>query len=258
MSNNFPNFPGKHAGRALIEPGSFVEAHDLDPTLLIPRAAILAYSPNRLEPLLRERGYAPVRGYPPPWLTTWVKEGSDVGVAVGFGIGAPVATAVLEQMIALGVTRFVSLGIAGALALDLDFGDVVVCTSAIRDEGVSHHYVESTRPAISSPSLSGELTAVLVGRGTKFREGPTWTIDAIYRETEGEARHYLAQGVLTVDMEAAALFSVAELRGVDLVAIFTVSDHLLAGPAWRLAPDRTTVLDGFAEILDASLEVLGD
>ncbi len=205
MSSNFPNFPGKHSGRALIDPGSFVEAHDLDPALVIPRAAVLAYSPNRIEPLLRERGYDPVRGYPPPWLTTWFKEGSDVGVAVGFGIGAPVAAAVLEQMIALGVTRFVNLGIAGALSLDLDFGDVVVCTSAVRDEGVSHHYVESTRPATSSVPLSGELVAVLNRRGTKFHQGPTWTIDAIYRETEEEAHHYLAEGVLTVDMEAARL-----------------------------------------------------
>ena len=56
--------------------------------------------------------------------------------------------------------------------------------------------------------------------------GTSWTIDAPYRETVAEAKQYQKEGVATVEMEASALFAVAQYRNVELGAIFTISDSL--------------------------------
>jgi uridine phosphorylase len=60
-------------------------------------------------------------------------------VVGGFGIGAPAAATVLEELIALGVREFISIGTAGCLQPQRALGEAIVCTGAIRDEGVSHH-----------------------------------------------------------------------------------------------------------------------
>jgi uridine phosphorylase len=101
----------------------------------------------------------------------------------------------------------------------------VLCERAIRDEGVSHHYLPPDKYVHPSPELSAELGAAL-GALADFRRGSTWTIDAPYRETVEELRRYRSEGVLTVEMEAAALAAVAQYRSVEFAAAFTVSDSL--------------------------------
>jgi purine-nucleoside phosphorylase len=71
-----------------------------------------------------------------------------------------------------------------------------------------------------------------------------------------EATAYRDEGILTVDMEAAALFAVGEVLGVDVAAIFAISDHLLAHDEWRLAPGRKRAVGGLGRLVDAAIEVL--
>ncbi|MGH9269927.1 MAG: nucleoside phosphorylase, partial [Ilumatobacteraceae bacterium] len=59
--------------------------------------------------------------------------------------------------------------------------------------------------------------------------GSAWTIDAPFRETVAEARHYVDNGVAVVEMEAAALFTVGAVRGVDVASAFAISDSLADG-----------------------------
>jgi uridine phosphorylase len=222
----------------------------------VPSSIALGYSPTRLPPMLAERGFVEIFGFPPPWFSIWRREGTDLGFVVGFGIGAPAAAMVLEELVELGARRFVSLGFAGALSNDLDFDDVVVCSKALRDEGVSHHYLAPQRYSFPSSTLSAQLVRALSRDGEPVSEGASWTIDAIFRETMAEATAYRDEGILTVEMEAAALFAVAEVLGVDLAAIFTISDHLLAHDEWKLAPGRKRGEGGLGRLVDAAIEVL--
>lgn len=254
----FPNQPAKHLGTPLIRPENVVRGLLDDDDLIVPGCVILGYS-NRLHALLDARGFHNVRGYSTPWRSMWLAEDSDdaaVGVVEGFGYGAPGAAIVIEELATLGVRRFINIGLAGALPNDVDFGDLVLCTAAIRDEGVSHHYVPSARYAFPSTTLTDEVRQVLMRRGETFSEGMTWTLDAIYRETLEEALAYREEGVVTVEMEAAALFAIADVRGVEIASLFTVSDHLLAQSEWRAAPDKQLLTNGLARILDVALEVL--
>ncbi len=255
----FPVSPDKHEGTALLRPEQVLARQLADPGLVVPDGVVLGYSP-RLASLLDERGFERVAGYGPLWRTMWLRPGerpARVGVVEGFGVGAPVAALVLEELAALGVRRVISVGIAGALPVEVGFADVVLCTGALRDEGTSHHYRAAERYAHPCAGLTDALRRELAA-GATFFEGPSWTVDALYRETLEKARAYRDEGVVTVEMEAAALFVVAEHCGVEAAAAFTVSDHLLAHDTWRAAPDTREVAAGLARILDAALSALGD
>jgi uridine phosphorylase len=254
----FPNQPSKHDGTALIRPEVVVGNLLDNPDVVIPRSVIIGYT-SRLHPLLEARGFHNVHGYSAPWRSMWLREGPDpsrVGVVEGFGFGAPGAAIVIEELATLGVGRFINMGLAGALPNDVGFGDVVLCTAAIRDEGVSHHYVPPARYAYPSAQLTDELRQELSSDGVSFVEGSSWTVDAVYRETVEEAIAYRDEGVVTVEMETAALFTIAQVRGVEIASLFTVSDHLLAESQWRPAPNKQLLTEGLSRILDASLRVL--
>ena len=105
-------------------------------------------------------------------------------------------------------------------------GDIVVCDRAIRDEGTSHHYLPPDTYAHASPAATARLVDALQATGTPHSVGTSWTTDAPYRETIAEVQHYQAEGVLAVEMEAAALFAVAAYRGVEMGALLTISDTL--------------------------------
>ncbi len=132
------------------------------------------------------------------------------------GVGAPLAAAFLEEIIALGVTRFIVTGGCGVLDQGIVAGHPVVVTGAVRDEGTSYHYLPPSREVNADPRASAVLEAVLKERGLEYRTGKTWTTDAIYRETARRRDLQVAEGCSIVEMEAAALFAVAQFRGVTL------------------------------------------
>jgi uridine phosphorylase len=254
----YPNFADKHRQDAAVSPDEVLAALSGRRDLLAPDAVVLTYQRTLLDEL-EARGVRPTHGYPGPWRSLWFIGGGThkIAVAGGFGIGAPAAALVLEELIALGAREFVSIGTAGCLQPRCPFGQAVVCTGAIRDEGVSHHYVPTEKFAWPSESLTTRLTEALAADGNAPEAGLSWTIDAPYRETVTEARSYQAEGVFCVEMEAAALFAVGRLRGVDVAAAFVVSDHLLAGERWTQAFGTRAVRDGSLRLLDSALRALG-
>ena len=75
------------------------------------------------------------------------------------------------------------------------------------------------------------------------------------RETVAEARHYQAEGVATVEMEASALFAVAAFRGVEMGAMFTVSDSL-ASLKWKPEFHSELTQKGLETIYRAAVHAL--
>ncbi|HTX72763.1 MAG TPA: nucleoside phosphorylase [Rectinemataceae bacterium] len=184
-------------------------------------------------------------------------DGSDGRVAIAgrFGVGSPAAAVMLEELIAFGVRRFVSVGTAGSLRADLSPGSLVLCTSAFRDEGTSYHYIPGGAPVLPSEVLSERLGRALAARGLAFRKGPAWTTDAIYRETAEEVIKLREQGALVVEMEAAALFAVARFRAASIAACFSVSDSL-AELSWRPEFHSETTTEGLEKLFAAAYDTL--
>jgi uridine phosphorylase len=255
---SFPNFRGKHAHDAFFTPNEYIayaRRQGRIPDFAVPEGVILCYQLSLLARICSTQETSPVDSVFGEFHLLGATAGR-VGVVGKFGIGAPAVTTVFEELIAIGVRRFVSIGTAGALAKGLCVGDAVLCERAIRDEGVSHHYLEPAKYAEASVSLTDELERALREVGLEPARGTSWTIDTPFRETVAEARHYQQEGVLTVEMEAAALFAVAQYRQVELAAACVVSDSL-ADLVWepQFHDDRTR--DGLDLLFTAALRTLG-
>ena len=85
--------------------------------------------------------------------------------------------------------------------------------------------------------------------------GSAWTIDAPFRETVLEARHYADEGVAVVEMEAAALFAVGTVRGVEVASAFAISDSLADGE-WVPQFGDPRLADRLAAMVATTVDVL--
>jgi len=147
------------------------------------------------------------------------------------GLGAPLAAAFMDDVIALGCRAFIACGGAGVLASKLVVGHLVVPDAALRDEGTSYHYLPPAREVAASPAAVAAIEATLQRHGAPYIVGKTWTTDAFYRETAARVARRRAEGCLTVEMEAAAFFAVGQFRGVTVGQLLYSGDDL-SGEVW--------------------------
>jgi uridine phosphorylase len=142
------------------------------------------------------------------------------------GIGGPLAGGILEEVIALGSTKFIACGGAGVLDGTLAVGHVIVPNAAVRDEGTSYHYLPPGREVAASPEAVAAIETVLKAHQCDYVVGKTWTTDAIYRETRTKVQRRRAEGCLTVEMEAASFFAIAQFRKVQFAQLLYGGDDV--------------------------------
>jgi uridine phosphorylase len=151
--------------------------------------------------------------------------GKKVHLSLGY-VGAAGSAAFLEELIASGFSKFIVCGGAGVLRKDIAVGHLIIPTSAIRDEGVSYHYLAPAREIECNPEVIGKIEEELNKYKIDYIKGKTWTTDSFYRETEDKIELRKSEGCLTVEMEAAAFFAVARFRNVKLGQILYGGDDL--------------------------------
>ncbi len=189
-----------------------------------------------------------------------VQRGDRRVAVVHPGVGAPLAAAFFEEAIALGGRTFTAVGGAGALLPDLVLGHAVVVDSAVRDEGTSFHYLAPSRTVAADPAGVAALETGLREAGIPFLTGRSWTTDAFYREARARVDRRIAEGCVTVEMEAAAFFAVARYRDVRFGQLLYAGDSL-AGDSWsdRGWREATTVREQlFWVAADACLRLAGE
>lgn len=142
------------------------------------------------------------------------------------GIGAPLSGAVLEICIALGVKKTVAFGSAGVLYKEIPRNRIILIDSAIRDEGLSFHYLPPTYEVNANPEMLTLLSTGLKQKGHDYIIGKSWTTDAIYRETKNKIIKRKEQGCIAVEMEASALMAIAEFRKILFGQIVLASDDI--------------------------------
>lgn len=185
----------------------------------VPRRAVMCFFREVLDALvaagrLQEIGRLKSEIGPNPLYR--LEHGDQALLILHPGVGAPLAAGFLEEIIALGVRKVMVCGGCGVLTPEIAAGQVVVITSAVRDEGTSYHYLPPSREVSADPRAVAALVGVLEAHGVPYRLGKTWTTDAIYRETSGRRARRVAEGCQVVEMEAAALLAVARFRGISL------------------------------------------
>jgi uridine phosphorylase len=165
-----------------------------------------------------------------------VVTGSFDGTAVtiaAFGMGAPIAVIILEELVALGARTFLRAGTAMSLG-ELSLGSFVVALAAVRGEGTSLGYAPVTYPAVANFALTEELVHALSRAGVAYRVGVLVSEDAFYQqlftlvaEQEQRLSEQLAEWrrlhVLAADMETSALLTVGAVLGVQVAAVCLIS-----------------------------------
>ena len=197
--------------------------------LALPELLVVTFQQRALERLVERAETEPPTRWPTPLF--WpLARGSLRGKALAVArlpIGAPAAASALELMIAAGARTILLVGSAGSLQPHLPIGSLAVPNEAIRHEGTSHHYLPASEAVAASPELADLLMSAALRRAkVALAHGPTWTTDAPYRECTATVARLRSSGVLTAEMEAAALFAVARHRGARIGAILAVSDEL--------------------------------
>ncbi len=153
-----------------------------------------------------------------------------IAIVQGF-LGAAGSAAQLEELIAMGFTKFIVCGAAGVLQKGIQVGHLIVPYSAVRDEGVSYHYVEPSREIECNEHVINTIETILTNENIPYIKAKTWTTDAFYRETEEKISLRVSEGCVTVEMEGAAFFAVSKFRNVVLGQILFGGDDL-SGVEW--------------------------
>lgn len=142
------------------------------------------------------------------------------------GLGGPSAAKNLEKAIALGCNKFIACGGAGVLDQNIQLGHIVIPNSAVRDEGTSYHYMAPSREVEAHPSGVEAIQSVLAKHDIPYIVSKTWTTDAFYRSTPDKIQLRKSEGCLTVEMECATFFAVAQFRGVLFAQLLYGGDDL--------------------------------
>jgi len=147
------------------------------------------------------------------------------------GVGAPLSAGILEEVIAFGCRKFIACGGCGVLVKGMDVGGLIVVTSAVRDEGVSYHYLPPGREVMADEKAVRVLVETMAAGSIPYQLGKTWTTDGPYRETINRIAKRVDEGCIAVEMEAAGMMAVAQFRDVSFGQILYSGDDL-SGSEW--------------------------
>ena len=155
--------------------------------------------------------------------------------ATSTGIGAPSAVIAMEELARIGVDTFIRVGSTGAIQEDIELGDLIISSAAVRMEGASKQYVRAEYPAAANYEVVLALIEAAETLGMRYHVGITASTDSFYL---GQGRHGFRgytqsfsesilhdlrrAKVLNFEMEASALFTLAGVYGLRAGSIAVV------------------------------------
>jgi len=167
--------------------------------------------------------------------------------AASTGIGAPSTAIIMEELANIGVHTFIRIGNSGAIADQVQLGDYVISTGAVRDEGTSKSYVAPEYPAVANYEVVNALVESAKAHKAVFHTGIVVSVDGFYSRNKvygpeqslmsmahggyeqswmnQYARDWKRARVLNVEMESGTIFTLANLFGLRAGTICTVSDR---------------------------------
>lgn len=239
-------------GSAVIEPSVTVA-----PVEGMPDVCIGVFSHLILEEWVKTYGAAPIAENISVIENRLIYKVEIDGFSFGFFLpygGAPMAGGQMEELIAMGARKFVYFGCCGVLQKDIVDGQLIVPTAAIRDEGLSFHYIAPSDEIVLDKTLVGIAEEVIDNIGLPYVSGKAWTTDAFFRETPQKMRRAKEMGAVCVEMECAALAAVAQFRKVSFIQFFWSADNLDA-PAWDARGLSTKGESVSAKCMAAAVEI---
>ncbi|RJE90967.1 purine-nucleoside phosphorylase [Paenibacillus sp. 1011MAR3C5] len=197
-----------------------VNAEDLPPY------AIVCGDPRRAEAIATKLTNAKELAFAREY-RTFVGEYNGVKLAVvSHGVGSPGAAVCFEELIRGGVTTLIRVGTAGSYSADHPAGSLIVSTAAVRAEGLTKQLVPDGFPAVADSAIVDALYETAQESEGIVKKGITVTLDVFFNGVvEVPHKQFKAAGALAVEMEIAALYIVATLRGVRAGAILALDGY---------------------------------
>ncbi len=158
-------------------------------------------------------------------LDTFVHEGTEFGV-IGRVVGASFAVLVAEELFASGCELLISITSAGQIISLTQPPYVVLIEKSLRDEGTSYHYLPPTPYSYLCEELRKTIYCAWDNTHVPLYMGASWTTDAPFRETAQMITKCQESGILAVEMEAAALYALAEAKRYKIVCFAHVTNQM--------------------------------
>lgn len=167
----------------------------------------------------------------------------DVPISVtSTGIGSPSAAIAVEELARVGVDTVIRVGSCGAIQPEMDVGDLVITTGAVRQEGTSAEYVRTDYPATADGEVVSALVAAAERLGYDYHTGITMSADSFYAgqgrpgfdgfEAAGSEELVTAlqdANVTNIEMEASAILTIASIYGLRAGAVCSVYANRITG-----------------------------
>ncbi|MEZ4631282.1 MAG: purine-nucleoside phosphorylase [Deinococcales bacterium] len=160
---------------------------------------------------------------------TGTYKGKRVSVQ-GTGMGMPSISIYVHELIKVyGVKQLIRVGTCGAMQPDLKLRDVIIAMSASSNSGINKNRFQGMDFApTASFKLLKKAYDIAQAKGIEARVGSILSSDTFYNDNPEIWKLWAAYGVLAVEMEAAALYTLAAKFGVDALCLLTVSDSLVS------------------------------
>ncbi len=194
----------------------------------VPNKCMITFFGEVLDDFVIKHGAKEISHYSSEMRRFPIYQATYKGVSVSL-IQAVVGSASIAMMadllIGYGVTELIACGSCGVLT-DIPAGDVIIPTSALRDEGASYHYLPPSREIAIDKGVIETIKDALDEYHMPYIEAKTWTTDAFYRETPDMITYRREEGCSVVEMECAALAAVAQFRGIRFGQLLYSGDIL--------------------------------
>lgn len=158
-------------------------------------------------------------------LYSFAYDGIEFGI-IGCAVGASFAVLLAEELFASGCGFLISVTSSGQILPEKQPPFFVLIEKALRDEGTSYHYLPPSDYSHIAPRLFSILDDVFDNLAVPVYQGATWTTDAPFRETSFAIKHACSEGILAVEMEAAALYAFAQARQKPVVCFAHVTNQM--------------------------------
>ncbi|MFB6300952.1 MAG: nucleoside phosphorylase [Halobacteriales archaeon] len=202
---------------------------DIAPTVLLPgdpdRVETITATWDAAEEMAAHREYRTVTGS---------HDGTPISVT-STGIGSPSAAIAVEELARIGAETFIRVGSCGAIQPEIDLGDLVITTGAVRQEGTSDEYVREDYPATADHEVVSALIAAAERLGYDYHVGVSMSADSFYpgqgrpgfegfeaAGSETLIEELRSANVMNIEMEASAILTLANLYGRRAGAVCTV------------------------------------
>lgn len=203
--------------------------HDRQEDIRFPRRAVFAFLGDKSDEYVSQNGgtvldvFHTITGDTPIYSINY--QGHDICLCKA-PLGAASAVQLMDWLIGHGVDSIIAVGSCGAL-VSLPEGHFLIPVKAMRDEGVSYHYLPPQRYVDTSKDVQEAICTVLRGNHIPYLECVTWTTDGFFRETKDMVDYRREEGCSVVEMECAGMAACAQFRGAKFGQLLYTADTLV-------------------------------